>query len=141
MPRIGTNATSRIAGACSPTVAAREPIPMPMLVVAAVLEAAMAMPSTTPRERRRPGGSLLMIDLLTAGRRGWQGSGRCARGGDRDQIGLASLRQWCCHKRDASGDGGERAVPEGRIPVERRRRKPTRSGVLLSEDVIVDCAL
>ncbi|WP_338702743.1 TetR/AcrR family transcriptional regulator [Streptomyces sp. Q6] len=30
---------------------------------------------------------------------------------------------------------------EGRIPEERRRRKPTKSGVLLSEDVIVDCAL
>ncbi|MYW63291.1 TetR family transcriptional regulator [Streptomyces sp. SID8379] len=32
-------------------------------------------------------------------------------------------------------------MAEGRIPAERRRRKPTRSGVLLSEDVIVDCAL
>ncbi|WP_306319918.1 MULTISPECIES: TetR/AcrR family transcriptional regulator [unclassified Streptomyces] len=30
---------------------------------------------------------------------------------------------------------------EGRIPAERRRRKPTKTGVLLSEDVIVDCAL
>nr|BFD87096.1 TetR/AcrR family transcriptional regulator [Streptomyces sp. Xyl84] len=30
---------------------------------------------------------------------------------------------------------------EGRVPAERRRRRPTRSGVLLSEDVIVDCAL
>ncbi|MGY0488763.1 TetR/AcrR family transcriptional regulator [Streptomyces sp. WG-D5] len=32
-------------------------------------------------------------------------------------------------------------MTEGRIPAERRRRRPTRSGVLLSEDVIVDCAL
>ncbi|MGP3770121.1 TetR/AcrR family transcriptional regulator [Streptomyces sp. SDT5-1] len=32
-------------------------------------------------------------------------------------------------------------MAEGRIPVERRRRKPTKSGVLLSDDVIVDCAL
>ncbi|MEU6844083.1 TetR/AcrR family transcriptional regulator [Streptomyces sp. NPDC046716] len=32
-------------------------------------------------------------------------------------------------------------MADGRIPAERRRRKPTRSGVLLSEDVIVDCAL
>ncbi|MBO1332073.1 TetR/AcrR family transcriptional regulator [Streptomyces sp. VRA16 Mangrove soil] len=32
-------------------------------------------------------------------------------------------------------------MTEGRIPAERRRRKPTKSGVLLSEDVIVDCAL
>ncbi|MFJ1812339.1 MULTISPECIES: hypothetical protein [unclassified Streptomyces] len=29
------------------------PMPMAMLVVAAVLDAAMATPSTTPRERRR----------------------------------------------------------------------------------------
>ncbi|WP_309485358.1 TetR/AcrR family transcriptional regulator [Streptomyces sp. WELS2] len=32
-------------------------------------------------------------------------------------------------------------MTDGRIPAERRRRRPTRSGVLLSEDVIVDCAL
>ncbi|WP_428950719.1 TetR/AcrR family transcriptional regulator [Streptomyces sp. cg35] len=32
-------------------------------------------------------------------------------------------------------------MAEGRIPAERRRRKPTKSGVVLSEDVIVDCAL
>ncbi|MFJ8821233.1 TetR/AcrR family transcriptional regulator [Streptomyces sp. NPDC102467] len=32
-------------------------------------------------------------------------------------------------------------MTEGRIPAERRRRKPTRSGVVLSEEVIVDCAL
>ncbi|MER5955581.1 TetR/AcrR family transcriptional regulator [Streptomyces sp. NPDC056121] len=32
-------------------------------------------------------------------------------------------------------------MTEGRIPVERRRRKPTKSGVLLSGDLIVDCAL
>ncbi|GLP69670.1 hypothetical protein TUSST3_62920 [Streptomyces sp. TUS-ST3] len=31
------------------------PMPMAMLVVAAVLDAAMATPSTTPRERRRSG--------------------------------------------------------------------------------------
>ncbi|RVU22804.1 TetR/AcrR family transcriptional regulator [Streptomyces antnestii] len=32
-------------------------------------------------------------------------------------------------------------MAEGRIPAERRRRRPTRSGVLLSADLIVDCAL
>ncbi|MEV1022829.1 TetR/AcrR family transcriptional regulator [Streptomyces sp. NPDC050264] len=32
-------------------------------------------------------------------------------------------------------------MTEGRVPAERRRRKPTRSGVVLSEEVIVDCAL
>ncbi|MFF1685651.1 MULTISPECIES: TetR/AcrR family transcriptional regulator [unclassified Streptomyces] len=32
-------------------------------------------------------------------------------------------------------------MTEGRIPVERRRRKPTKTGVLLSGDLIVDCAL
>ncbi|MFI7382418.1 TetR/AcrR family transcriptional regulator [Streptomyces sp. NPDC049813] len=32
-------------------------------------------------------------------------------------------------------------MAEGRVPAERRRRKPTRSGVVLSEEVIVDCAL
>ncbi|MZD09427.1 TetR family transcriptional regulator [Streptomyces sp. SID5785] len=32
-------------------------------------------------------------------------------------------------------------MADGRVPQERRRRRPTRSGVLLSEDVIVDCAL
>jgi AcrR family transcriptional regulator len=32
-------------------------------------------------------------------------------------------------------------MTEGRIPVERRRRKPTKSGVLLSGDLIVDCAM
>ncbi|GAA3815361.1 hypothetical protein GCM10023083_56840 [Streptomyces phyllanthi] len=31
------------------------PMPMAMLVVAAVLDAAIATPSTTPRERRRTG--------------------------------------------------------------------------------------
>ncbi|MEU6394504.1 TetR/AcrR family transcriptional regulator [Streptomyces sp. NPDC046939] len=32
-------------------------------------------------------------------------------------------------------------MAEGRVPQERRRRRPTKSGVVLSEDVIVDCAL
>ncbi|MDI3420056.1 TetR/AcrR family transcriptional regulator [Streptomyces luteolus] len=32
-------------------------------------------------------------------------------------------------------------MAEGRIPVERRRRRPTRSGVVLSEELIVDRAL
>lgn len=32
-------------------------------------------------------------------------------------------------------------MAEGRIPAERRRRKPTKTGVLLSEELIVDCAL
>jgi AcrR family transcriptional regulator len=32
-------------------------------------------------------------------------------------------------------------MADGRVPQERRRRRPTKSGVLLSEDVIVDCAL
>ncbi len=51
-------------GRCSPTAVAVTPSPMPMLVVAAVDEAAMANPSTTPRLLRRavgacavPGGS------------------------------------------------------------------------------------
>ncbi|MFC7309674.1 TetR/AcrR family transcriptional regulator [Streptomyces monticola] len=32
-------------------------------------------------------------------------------------------------------------MADGRIPAERRRRKPTKSGVVLSEELIVDCAL
>ncbi|MFI7008335.1 TetR/AcrR family transcriptional regulator [Streptomyces sp. NPDC050145] len=32
-------------------------------------------------------------------------------------------------------------MTEGRVPQERKRRRPTKTGVLLSEDVIVDCAL
>ncbi|MFI6879792.1 TetR/AcrR family transcriptional regulator [Streptomyces sp. NPDC050400] len=32
-------------------------------------------------------------------------------------------------------------MAEGRIPAERRRRKPTKTGVLLSEETIVECAL
>lgn len=32
-------------------------------------------------------------------------------------------------------------MAEGRVPQERRRRRPAKSGVVLSEDVIVDCAL
>ena len=61
MPMIGRNAISRTAGACRPTVAASAPMPMPMLVVAAVLDAARAIPSTTPRDLCRQGGSALMI--------------------------------------------------------------------------------
>ncbi|GHA90000.1 hypothetical protein GCM10010346_10570 [Streptomyces chryseus] len=37
-------------GRCRPTTPAVTPRPMPMLVVAAVLEAAMAKPSMTPRD-------------------------------------------------------------------------------------------
>ncbi|MGX1240112.1 hypothetical protein RKD46_001216 [Streptomyces pseudovenezuelae] len=55
MPRTGRKARSSSAGAWRPTTAAIVPMPMAMLVVAAVLEAAMATPSTTPRERRRSG--------------------------------------------------------------------------------------
>ncbi|MFE1026665.1 TetR/AcrR family transcriptional regulator [Streptomyces sp. NPDC058818] len=32
-------------------------------------------------------------------------------------------------------------MAEGRIPAERRRRRPTKTGVVLSEELIVDCAL
>ncbi|WP_327358590.1 TetR/AcrR family transcriptional regulator [Streptomyces sp. NBC_01304] len=32
-------------------------------------------------------------------------------------------------------------MTQGRVPEERRRRKPTKSGVVLTEDLIVDCAL
>ncbi len=44
-----------IAGRCGPTTPAVTPSPMPMLVVAAVLEAATATPSTTLRDLRSSG--------------------------------------------------------------------------------------
>jgi hypothetical protein len=60
-------------------------MPIPMLVVAAVLDAAMATPSTTLRERRRPGGSLLIRTLLKP-EEGREGAIKQA---------LSMLRQWC----------------------------------------------
>lgn len=49
MPRIGRNASSMMIGRCRPTAPAVTPRPMPMLEVAAVEDAAMTTPSTTPR--------------------------------------------------------------------------------------------
>lgn len=77
MPRMGRTATISSAGVWRPAYSARAPMPMPMLVVAAVLDAAMAMPSRTPSVRRIcgtggfvPGGATAMVRSFS-----WRGGG------------------------------------------------------------------
>src|SRR6185312_3596917 len=53
IPSIGRKARIRSTGTCRPAIEASTPVPMAMLVVAAVLEAAMTTPSTTPSDRGR----------------------------------------------------------------------------------------